>query len=371
MNKLMSTVALLALTTSGAIAGGIERTAPSTGILFEDGEYAEFSFANISPTVSGTRNPALGAPASTGDITPSYNTWNFGYKRDLSDNLSLALIVDQPYGASVEYPIGTGYNFAGSTATLDTFQISTMLRYQLQNNVSLIGGVRLQSMGGNIALSSGYTLDVTDNWELGYALGVAWEKPEIAMRVALTYYSAITHSYLDAAGGPFGAADIFEVETPQSVNLEFQTGIAQDTLLFGSIRWADWSETQIAPDLGTPLSGALVSYDDDSISYSLGLGRRFNENWSGAVILGHESKAGGFSGNLGPTDGYNSIGVAATWTDGRVKLTGGIRYIDIGDATTQAPAPAGSPVGTETGVALGEFTDNHAVAVGFKMSVNF
>ena len=358
MNKLMSTAALLALTSTGALAGGIERAAPSTGLLFEDGEYAEFTFSTVSPTVSGSTG---GGAASSGDITPSYQNWSFGYKRDLNDSLALAVSVGQPWGADVSYPTGTGYPLAGSTAQLNTLSVDALLRYKMQNNFSVHGGVRLQSMNGDISLSSGYNLSVSDEWDIGYILGVAYERPDIALRVALTYYSEIGHGFTDNAGGPFGTADPFEVATPQSLNLEFQSGIAQNTLLFGSIRWADWTATKIAPDVGTPLPDPLVDYDDDTVTYNLGIGRRFNETWSGAVTIGYEASSGGFSGNLGPTDGNKSLGLGVTYTHDNYKISGGVRYIWIGDAQTEAPG----------GGLLGTFTDNHAVAAGIKMSVSF
>ncbi|MGB0900574.1 OmpP1/FadL family transporter [Halocynthiibacter sp.] len=350
MNKLMSTVALLALTTSGAIAGGIERVAPSTGILFEDGEYAEFSISSVSPTISGSIG---GGAVPSGDMAQAYQNWSFGYKRDLSDQLALAVTVNQPYGASVAYPSAAApYPFNGATAELSTLAVNGMLRYRMPNNVSVFGGIRLQSMKGDISLPTGggpYALNVPAEWDVGYALGVAYERPDIALRVALSYNSEITHGFSDNTGNPF------DVVTPQSVNLEFQSGIAQNTLLFGSIHWVDWATTDITPPEYP--GGALVDYTESTTTYNLGIGRKFNETWSGAVMVGYEPSGGTPTGNLGPTDGNTSIGLAATWTQDNVKITGGIRYIDIGDATTSTINAS--------------FTDNHAVAAGIKMSVNF
>ncbi|GAB5436920.1 hypothetical protein [Falsiruegeria mediterranea] len=82
--------------------------------------------------------------------------------------------------------------------------------------------------------------------DFGYALGVAWERPDIAARVSLTYSSAMEHTLLESESlnppPPVPAGTLVTVpasstiETPQSVNLDFQTGIAPDTLLFGSVR---------------------------------------------------------------------------------------------------------------------------------------
>ena len=108
--------------------------------------------------------------------------------------------------------------------------------------------------------------------------------------------------------------------------LDFQSGIAKDTLLFGAIRWREWSKFDITPVGFKAASGggSLLDYDNNVITYSLGLGRRFNETWSGAVTLGHEKSSGGFAGNLGPTDGYTSIGLGGTYSRDNMKITGGV-----------------------------------------------
>ncbi len=196
--------------------------------------------------------------------------------------------------------------------------------------------------------------------------------PEIAARVALTYHTATDHT-LDSIENsdpvflspfPSNWDDLpgqFDVTIPQALNLEFQTGIAADTLLFGSVRWVDWSEFDITPPGFGAAAGALVDYDEDRVTYNLGLGRRVNENWSVAATLGYEETQGGYTGNLGPTDGYTSLGVGATYTNGKIKVTGGLRHVWIGDATTEGPFTGD----------LAYFTDNTAWAWGLRLGYYF
>ena len=346
---LMASVAVVAGAT-GAFAGGVERSAQSVAILFEQGRYVELNFGHFSPDVSGR---SAGGVAS-GDMSSSYNSFSLGYKMDVGEKMDFALIIDQPIGADVAYPTGTGYTLAGSTAELSSSAITGLLRYKFENNVSVYGGLRYQTVKGVVALPFlGYTLTTNNDSELGYVVGVAWEKPEIAARVALTYNSAITHSLESIENGAATAG--FDTEVPQSVNLEFQTGIAKDTLLFGSIRWQEWSAFRIDPPNYAP-AAPLVSYASDRVTYNLGVGRRFNETWSGAVTLGYEKADGEITGNLGPTDGFASIGLAATYTMDNMKITGGVRYVDIGDATTSIGA---------------NFEDNSGVGIGLRVGYTF
>jgi len=373
MKRLIGGMALTAIGAGAAVAGGVERSSQSTAILFEDGTYAELSYGYVEPSVSGVQGFTVFGPLlegnTTGDVAPGYSVPSFGFKTELADKLHAALIIDQPIGAHVDYADpGYLYGFlGGSQAELKSYGVTALLRYELPRNVSVFGGVRMQETSGTVGLFTGYELETSKEQDWGYVVGAAWEMPEIAMRIALTYNSAINHAF-SADESTSATPTSFSTEIPQSLNLEFQTGIAADTLLFGSIRWVDWTEFDVTPPGYLDSVGApLVSYDDDTITYNLGVGRRFNDKWSGAVTLGYEQSQGGFASNLGPTDGFFSVGLGGTYTMDKIELSGGVRYFLIGDAKTEAPAVTGQPPGTT----MGDFTDNSGVAVGCKIAYTF
>ncbi|TCP42104.1 long-subunit fatty acid transport protein [Rhodovulum marinum] len=350
-----------------ASAGGVERSTQSVGILFEEGNYVELGFARVAPDVSGVQLfDALGkfAGASSGDMSDDYTTWSLGFKTDLSERISFALVIDEPIGADLTYG-DLDYIYAPSTASLDSVGVTGMLRYKFDNQVSIYGGIRGVRTSGTADLFTGYSLTTSTETDFGYLVGIAWEKPEIAARVALTYNSAITHDF-DAVEN--GIPTEFTTKLPESVNLEFQTGIAADTLLFGSVRWVNWTQFSIDPDIYRATAGGVfVDYESDTITYNLGVGRKFNDAWSGAITIGYEPANNDFAGNLGPTDGFTSVGLAVTHTRGNMKITAGARYVWIGDAETEAPpALAGA-----TGVPLGSFKDNTAVAFGVRVGYYF
>lgn len=353
---------------SFAMAAGVERSTQSTAILFEQGNYAELSFGHVTPKISGTQLVNAGAAslagAPSGNMTKDYTTFSFGVKTQVNDRVSLALVVDQPIGADVFYEPGTGYLYGGSAASLDSIAVTAMAKYTLPSNFSVFGGVRAMETSGTVGLFNGYRLTTSKEIDYGYLLGVAYERPDIALRVALTYNSAINHTFdIRENGLPSLPMD---VEIPQSLNLEFQSGVAENTLVFGSLRYVDWTEFEIAPfgyvrDQGSP----LVRYRGDTTTVSLGVARRFNENWSGLISFGYEKPIDGFSGNLGPSDGQKSVALGVVYTRDRIKITGGIRYVDLGNAQTEAPRPF--PAGTT----FSRFEDNHAIAAGIKFSINF
>jgi long-subunit fatty acid transport protein len=353
----------LSIAVTGAVqAGGIERTSQSVGILFEVGRYAEFSIGSADPSVTGVASPGAGGAAS-GDMATDFTSVALGYKQNIGNNIDVALIIDEPVGANVSYPTSAAtYPFAGSTATLDSTAFTGLLRYKMPSNVSLIGGLRYESVGGDVSLPfSGYTLNVDQDQELGYVAGIAYEKPEIALRTVLTYNSERKHDF-NSVKENGGASLPFTTIIPKSVNLEFQSGVAKDTLVFGSVRWVEWSKFNISPfgfvnAPSNPTGSPLVDFSNDRVTYNLGVGRRLNDKWSAAVSLGYESSKGGLSGNLAPTDGFKSVGLGVSYKMKKTKITAGVRYVDIGDTTT-------STIGAK-------FNDNKAVGFGLKVGYNF
>lgn len=370
---LLATSAVL-LGATAASAGGIERASQSVAPLFESGRYLEFSYGHVNPDTTGVGG--LVTPgAQSGDLTPSYNQFSFAYKADINERFSYALIYDQPYGADVDYPTGTGYFAQGSTAAFDSDALTAILQYNLPNQFSVYGGLRYQVISADAFVpfvtapigplaGTPYEGNADSDGGVGYLVGASYEMPDIALRVSLTYQSSIDHE-LDTVENSvlgLGVTSSTDIETPESLTLDFQSGIAKDTLLFGSVRWVDWSSFEIAPEQYVALVGSpLVFYDDDRITWTLGLGRRLNDQWSIAGSVSYEETTGSPTGNLGPTDGFTSVALSAIYTQGNMKVTTGVRFIDIGDANTRVgPAVPG-----------GIFEDNDAIAFGIKIGYNF
>ena len=346
MKSVLRGFAVLTLTTAAAHAGGLDRSGQSISSIFETGSYAELSFGVVQPSIEGVM---LGLPLPSGNVAPDYLQFGIAAKMDVNDKVSLGLIFDQPYGAKVSYETA-GYPLNTTNAEVKTQSLTLIGRYKLNDAFSVHAGVRSVTASGHYDPVGPYASTYSAGTDSGYLVGVAFEKPEIAMRVALTYASE-THFALDGTAGDLTAT------MPASVNLDVQSGIAANTLLFGSVRWADWTSATIDDSL----AGNLVDYASDTVTYSLGVGRKFSDTFSGAVTLGYEAGDGELASNLSPTDGQFSIGLGGTYTRGNMKVTGGVRYVKVGDTTTES-------VGAFPGAS---FTGNSAVGVGVKVAFSF
>jgi long-subunit fatty acid transport protein len=368
MKKFLAGVAAIAVTAGTAQAGGLDRTGQGIDFMFEKGNVVELRFGSVNANISGTVG---GGAVSSGNIAENYTQVALGYKQELNDKLSIGILFDQPFGADVAYPTGTGYPFQGATASVDTNAITAVLRYRISDRVAVHGGVRAirtEGQVGNLTVDLNpdpmvftpgiYNMNTDTQTDFGYLIGATYEIPDIALRAAITYNSEVEQDFTTQQ--QIGMTTLPEapmtIVKPKSVNLDFQTGIAPGTLLMASARWVNWSNFDITP---TGLGGAsLVEYDSDTTTYSLGVGRQLTDKLSGSVTLGYEAGDGTLSGNLGPTDGFRSItlGLKYQVSEGTA-ISGGVRRVWLGDATT-------STVG-------GEFTNNTATGFGVKLTHSF
>ncbi len=337
MHRIPLAAATLGLSASAAFAAGVERSPQSVGILFEDGNYGEVTFGLLRPDVTG-EDPAGNR---SGDMASSFTTARAGFKLDIDDRFDVALIVDEPIGADTAYPLGTGYPLQGTRAELDSVGVTGIVQYRFDERISVHGGLRgVRTEGGVQNLLGIYDLQTSREADLGFLLGAAYEIPGIALRVSLTYNSEITHDFTatETVDGTQPPQSDFSTTIPQSVNLEFQSGIAEDTLVFGSVRWVDWSAFDITPDAYTTTvdpGNALVDYAGSATTVNLGIGRQLDENWALAGALHYDTGTGGEAGNLQPVDGSRGASVSAQFSEGGVQIGGTLRYDRFDTVTTR------------------------------------
>ncbi len=387
-SALMATSALAVCATMSS-AGGIDRSRLPYAAMFEDGTYVELGFSSVNPSVTGAyKAPASLLGASSGNMAESYTTLSLGFKTDLTEKLSVGVFVNQPYGADAKYTAGF-YN--GLEAHWTSNQIAALVKYDVAQGFSVYGGAKnvtskseiaipdrmirasMAAAGGSAAVLAGaapagtlaYNARTESDSQTALIVGAAYEKPEIALRVALTYEQGFTHSFASSetlpafAATPLGGSRnaTTNIEMPRSITLDFQSGVAKDTLVFGMIRYSNWSVWEVRPPLyGAAFNDDVTSIDNDVMTYQLGVGRRLNDNLSVFGRVTYEEAKGGVASRLAPTDGSTSFGVGATYRQDKLKITGGIEYATLGDATDSS--------GTS-------FTGSDALGLGLQIGYSF
>ncbi|WP_353141886.1 OmpP1/FadL family transporter [Acinetobacter pragensis] len=414
LKKLTTALILATLPATGVFAAALDRSGQSIAAFLQPGNYFEAGISVLDPNVSGTTIPALGSQ-NTGDMAGDYYFPSAALKLQLTDNFSFGLIYDQPFGADAEYTQSAAFTHPsqGNTSVeVDTQNISMIFGYQPTQNWNLYAGPVYQTVKGNVSLRGaaysvlggyhpaagalpaavlpGYDANISEDGAVGWLAGVAYQIPEIALKASVTYRSEIDHdininetipSLATLSSGlvplPYSEGST-TITTPQSVNLDFQTGVMADTVAFANLRWVNWKDFSIRPNkfgqaadllgpsVGQPNGFDLVAYTDDQISATVGVGRKLSEQWAGNVSVGYDTGAGNPVSTLGPTEGYWNLGLGVQFSPAaNYFIAGGVKYFWLGDADAQS----GSQFNTSGTVA--KFEDNTAWAYGLKIGYRF
>nr|WP_255616823.1 long-chain fatty acid transporter [Aurantimonas sp. VKM B-3413] len=216
-------------------------------------------------------------------------------------------------------------------------------------------GASLSAAGSSIIVPTETSVASEGGFKPGWRLGMAYEKPEIALRIQALYRSEVVHDDITGTGsatvsdtayvqladgttasiptvfGPAGdtilgalpqvgttysgVSALSDAISPASLTINAQTGIATGTLLLASFRWTDWSTNSVAVSSmsigGSTTSSAMPYYWRDGYTASIGLGRAFSDRFAGAVAIGYDRGV--------------STGADTTYTD-LYSLSGGVSF---------------------------------------------
>ena len=381
--KINTVVAVLLATTSMATAGGMDRATTGTSTLFEKGSYAELSYASTAPSIGPNANLLLGLAGGM-NVTQSFTTTQFSFKTDLNDKLSVAISSNNnPFGVDVDYDdFATGGGaYAGITslrANLGSTAVTSMARYKITDRVSAIAALKYQTVSGTADVSVPLTaasqalggpavdgdVSLTRASDTNFIVGASYEIPEIALRVVGTYESEATFDpsvIAETIGANTGPG---QIKTPEVLMLEFQSGVAANTLVFGSIRHAKWEDAQVK--MSAAYSNAQLSDFDNSTTYTLGVGRKFSDSFSASLSASMDTGDGDDASLLAPTGGSAAISLGGKYTlNNGMAISGGVSHRVYNSATWYGND---SELGGGDDVTFG---DNSVTTLGMKLSVSF
>lgn len=410
LTALRSAILLSLIPTTSVFAAGLDRSGQSISAFLQPGNYFEAGISILDPEVKGKDTSGN----QTGDMASDYYFPHAALKIQATDHFSVGLIYDQPFGADAEYSGNSTFvenrpvPFQGGTSvTVDTQNLNLLFGYQPNENWNLYAGAVYQTVDGTVLLRgttysvfNGYDFRTGEDESVGWLAGVAYQIPEIALKASVTYRSEIEHKmnasenfgaagYISIPGAPGQSTQLNQLmtalnassgetklTTPQSVNIDFQTGIMANTVAFANIRWVDWSNFKVQPynfaklskvvgqnpTINKPNGFNLIDYKEDQISATVGVGRKFNERWGGNVSVGWDSGAGNPVTTLGPTEGFWSVGTGVRFSPAENYFIGaGVKYFWLGDADAVTGAHSNA----------GKFTNNDAIAYGLNIGYKF
>lgn len=382
--KRIAACALASFVPLNTYAAGLERSPQQIDALFEKGTYAEVGYTFISPEVTG--KDTSGNHIS--DMAEDFRALNYGVKTDLVPNLRLAVIYDEPFGAKVKFEGDNNFiaknrpaEDANTRVHVKSKNVTTLLGYNLNKNIMVYGGPALQELKADVhlrgltyAVNSGYN-NSFDDIAVGWVTGMSYAKPEMGILASLTYRSEIKHKttiHEDVPladivfAGDYSHSNKGEITTPESINLNLQTGLNQTTAIYAKVRYVPWGDFAYYPPILKASTSAalgkglpLVDYSEDQISVELGMGKRLSPNLALSVSGLWDSGAGDPAPTLGPVDGYWGVGLGAKYNlNQNLAFSLGGRYMWFGDAKGELSSRQ----------VAGDFTDNTGYIVGMKLS---
>ena len=376
LNKIYSAILLSTLPLTPAFAAGLDRSGQSISVFLQPGNYAEAGISILDPKVQSNQ-------LKVNDMAEDYYFPSAAIKVQATEQISLGLLYDQPFGAESLYPSNNpvfGANGEATQVEVETHNLSALIGYQPTENWNFYAGPVWQTVEADISLRgqayispkdptkvlSGYDIKIHEEEAFGWLAGFAYQIPEIALKTSVTYRSEIKHKAKSVETHKLmpmlNVESQLDAITPQSVNIDFQTGVAANTLAFANIRWVHWDQFAVTPKFLNSASGNnLIDYSDDQWSATVGVGRKLNSHWSGSASVGYDSGAGNPVTTLGPTEGYWSVGLGGQYSPAEnYFIQAGVKYFWLGDAHAQTG-----------GNIVGEFTDNYALGYGLKIGYRF
>ena len=375
MKKIIYTglAALLCSAPFLANAEGLERINIDPSFMFKEGSSAEIGFANINPSLPAVKGTGSAFTFQSGlDVGRSFSAITGSIKTEMGDNFDLGLFyTSQGNGVGLDY--GTITGLEGNItikADLEMPTLAAIGKYQINDAMSVFVGAKQTTVKSGATLKLGMDSnkntnpDVTSHWELskksgiGAIYGAAYEMPEIALRVILTIEDDIALN-IPATKKGTGLADTGTATASigDAMSLNFQTGIAEDTLLFGNIRRSNWADNQVkVPVLVAGLT--QVSSFSDGDSYSLGIGRKINDDLSVSISGFYDGSSGGSISELAPTGATRTLSLGGKYAiSDNADLSFGGSYSQRGDALTSNYKAS--------------LTDSKVISLGAKVGFSF
>lgn len=393
-------------------ASALEQSGQSILPFLENGNYAEANLFAVDSSVSGVVNDRADLvrdhqSRDTGDIAESTQFYTAAIKLQLTDRLSFGVLYDQPFSADIKYPARSNNSYfdndishEGTSVKANTQNLSLLFGYSPYQHFQIYGGPVYQTVKANVALRgnaytqafNGYNAKFKQQGEVGWLLGGSYQLPDIALKAAITYRSKIKYQFQveeDIFGEPLKLVENekTKLETPASLNIDFQTGISEKSLVYTNLRWVNWKEFETRPPQYGALSEILMkeltngeyiqgfkldSYQNDQYSATLGIAHQFTEKWSTSTDVSWDSGTGNPASTMGPIKGSWSLGLGVQFNPAKnYFITGSLKYFWLGDTKTEDGTYYLPIEGIKPYAEQANFKNNHAIAYGLKFGYWF
>ncbi len=363
-------------------AGATFGVGPDTGgsgtqdysYILDSGNSISLSRTTNSPKVTGTSSDgAYTNPYSANSTTSIQAKWDY-------NGTMIGISQTNPYGVDLNYTNGFMTNLGAKITSSETAILASR---SINNNFKVFGGVRLNQFkatvdkpyyggAGNPTLSKagGYQYSLDTGTSTGFAIGAAYEVPQIMLRASIQYNAEIKHNNVKVtetlAGATTSTSGIEDYLAPSSTIIKLRSALSPKLLAFANWRSSQYDGLKVTGPVHTQLGGGNIYNPSSGTDLTLGVALVVSDKITALVgtARGQSKDTGGNESALSPYGGSTSqfIGGSFKLTD-NMEFNASYSLTNLGDANADvvvSPGVAG----------VGSFTDNKAsrVSIGTKIS---
>ena len=376
-NIFAAVLSIASLSAGSVFAVGPDSSGSSTqdySYILDSGNSISISRFTNSPKASGTHPEGYAIENGY----KSYSGTSISAKWDYSGTM-IGISSSTPYITDLTYTSGIMTNAGAKIRSNETAILASR---GMGNGFKVFGGIRLNQvkatvnkpfLGGagnpTFSVAGGYQFELDTGTSTGFAIGAAYEVPQIMLRASVQYNSEIKHSNakITETLGTVTPSSPDDVISPSSMIVKLRSALSPRLLAFANWRSSQYKKLVLRGPVHTGANQGDIYDPESGTDYTLGVALKVNDtlNLLVGTAKGQATDTGANENALAPFKGNTANFIGATFKiSDNVEINGGYSLITLGDATATVPLSTG--VGGD-----GTFADNKSSRVTIGTTINF
>ena len=351
---------------------------------------------NIFAAVLSVASLSAGAVFSVGPDSGGSGTQDYSFILDSGNSISVNRVTNTPK-LSGNYPDGSeiknGYNSASWTqidakwdyngttlgistgtpyaphtilyqdgaltnagAKLSSNETAILASRGLGNGMKVFGGIRLNQVkvrtdrpfaglpaNTTYSVAGGYSYELDSGTTTGFAIGAAYEMPQIMLRASIQYNSEIAHKQAketETIAGTSFASSPDDLVAPSSMIIKLRSAITPRMLAYANWRSSKYSALKVTGNNagGAGVEGSIYS-GTSGIDYAVGLAYKVNDqiNLALATTKGQSKDDGSLADILTPYQGTSANVIGGSFkVNDNVEINASYALVSFGDTNANA-----------------------------------
>ncbi len=357
--NLFATVLSIASISAGAVFGvDVDSRGSATqdySFILDSGNSISVSISRASPKVTGNYpdGSAISNPYASVSATQIEAKWDY-------KGTSLGISTGSPYFGELTYTDGILTNSGAKVTSNETAIIASR---SVGDGFKFFGGIRLNQFKATIdrAFVPGvYKYEVDTGTSTGFAVGAAYEVPQIMLRASIQYNTEIKHKNAketETVANVSSETTPNDMIAPSSMIIKLRSALSPRLLAYANWRSSQYKDFVVSGTLGGELHNP-ESGSDLTVGIALKVNDKLNVALGGA--RGQSKDTGGLASPLAPYKGTSTQFLGASFKiNDQVELNAAYSLTSFGDANAN--------VISGTGV----FEDNKSSRVTLGTKINF